>query len=207
MPLRVMSMLVEPPERVPLLLDVHRSGLAEGGERDLRPAVLEDGAPGLGLPVPGFLRAGLDRGEGAVLLLVREVLGVLQRPVLVFPAVVPGAARRQEVQGVERQPVALPERGDQLLLELREVAAGDDRDRHDLEQGREGLEHAGIEGGLRRGERVVQVEGDEAGRGHAPDPARARRPPAACDRAHARVLREVCGVTRGAWRGRGRGRT
>ena len=54
---------------------------------------------------------------------------------------------------------------DHLRLELLELATRDDRDLDTLGQSEQQVAHARVDRGLRRSEGVVEVEGDEAGRG------------------------------------------
>ncbi|GAA2079303.1 hypothetical protein GCM10009840_13070 [Pseudolysinimonas kribbensis] len=51
--------------------------------------------------------------------------------------------------------------GEHLVAELLEPAARDDADLRDGEQLAEQRRHPGIDGRLRGGERVIEVEGDE----------------------------------------------
>ncbi|GAB2795475.1 hypothetical protein GCM10020360_17450 [Nonlabens tegetincola] len=52
----------------------------------------------------------------------------------------------------------------QLRLELLEIAAGDHRNRRAVEQPGKDIEHALGNRGLRRGERIVKIERDQAGK-------------------------------------------
>lgn len=183
--------------RIPPLLGVDRGVLPEGAEGDLRPAVLEDRSPRVGLPVPGGLGLALDGCEGPLRLVFGEVLGVLQDPGGSVVAVVAsstckcaawqsiesgltgfpapeggrpnGRARtgREEVQVGQVEVIALLQRVDKLVFKLVKVAARDDRDGDEAEQASERVDHARVQRGLARRERVIEIERDQARSGHA----------------------------------------
>ena len=77
---------------------VERRPLAERREGDLRAAVLEDVAPGLGLPDAEALRLLLDRGERARLLVVGQRVRVDRHDAVRRHAVVLGPAGGQQVE-------------------------------------------------------------------------------------------------------------
>lgn len=63
--------------------------------------------------------------------------------------------------------IALLQRVDKLVFKLVEVAARDDRDGDEAEQASERVDHARVQRGLARRERVIEIERDQARSGHA----------------------------------------
>ena len=147
-------------------LGLERSPLAEGREGDLRAAVLEDVAPGLRLPEPETTRLALDGGERARLLVLGQRVGVDPVDAVRGEPVVLGAAGGKQVEPGEHLGRGIRKPVDDLSRELRELSARDDRDVDPLGELDEQAADARIDRALRRGERVVEVEGDEPGRRH-----------------------------------------
>src|SRR5690606_38024267 len=95
----------------------------------------------------GFLAQRLEcRG----LLVIGEVVGVDGREVLPVVAQVARTAGRQQVQAPEFCGIRIAEPGDDLRAELRLVAAGDDGDLDDAQQGAQLRCDARIDRALRR---------------------------------------------------------
>ena len=104
--------------------------------------------------------------ERAGLLVIGERVRVHRADAAVLEPVVLRAAGGHEVEAVEGLGIRCGQPLDDLRLELLELAARDDRHldaRRELEQE---LADAGVDGALRGGERVVEIEGDQAGGGH-----------------------------------------
>ena len=194
MPRWVMSTDVDPPERTSrsgscaataarsvfffspvgshAVFAVERRALAERREGDLRAAILEDVAPGLGLPEPEAARLALDGGERARLLVVGQRVRV-DGVDAVRRRAGSTACRRWAAGGsCERTSAeASGSRSTTCARELRELAARDDRDLDALRERDQQVADARVDRALRRRERVVEVEGDEAGGRHLRAPA------------------------------------
>ena len=185
MPRWVMSTEVEPPERTSrsgswaatasrsllffapvgshAVLATRGAPLAECREGDLRTAILEDVAPGLGLPEPEASRFAFDGVQGAGLLVLGQRVGVDRDDAIVLEPVVLRAAGGQQVDVRERLGGGIRQSVDDLCAELLELPAGDDRHLDALGECDQEIADAGIDRGLGGRERVVEVERDEAG--------------------------------------------
>nr|WP_017201460.1 hypothetical protein [Microbacterium barkeri] len=148
------------------MLRLARGALAERGERDLRAAVLEDVAPGLGFPQSEPLGFFAERRERGLLLRVTEIVRVHGGEVRAVVAQVPGPAGRQEVQACEVRGVRIAETSHDLGAELHLVATRDDGDVDRAQERQEQVGDPRVDQALGRGERVIEVESDEGGRGH-----------------------------------------
>ena len=145
---------------IPGRLGVDRSRLSQRAESDLTAAILQDRPPGLRLPEPQLTGPGLQYVEGALLLVVAEVLRVDGLPRLTRPADVLGAAGRHEVQITHRLEHAEPV--EDLRLELAEATAGDDASQRVAEHATQQRHHVVGQGALRRRECVVEIEHDQS---------------------------------------------